>query len=211
MLKQTVDFTAVRAAPLDLFIGATDVRAGRQKVFERRELSAEVVLASSALPYLFQAIEVEGQAYWDGGYMANPPLWPLFYGDMPDDILLVMLNPVERKDLPRTAGEIVDRLNEITFNASLAAELRAVAFVQKLVEEGLLTDAAQGRYRRMLIHAIEADGWLDDLPLSSKFDTEWNFLLDLKDRGRRAAEAWLQAHGDDLGVRSTLDIRGRFL
>ncbi len=211
VLAQSVDFAAVRRAPVELYVAATDVTAGREKIFTREEMNAEVVLASSALPQLFQAVEVGGRAYWDGGYVANPPLWPLYYGDTPRDILIVMVNPIRRAEVPRAPGEIIDRLNEISFNASLAAELRAIAFVQKLVEDGLLSEAAQGRYRAMLIHAIEADGHLDDLPLSSKFDTEWSFLLELKARGRKAAGDWLDAHLDDVGVRSSVDIRERFL
>ncbi len=169
------------------------------------------MLASAALPFLFHAVEIKGEPYWDGGYLGNPPLWPLIYADTPDDILIVMLNPFRRAQVPKTAGEIVDRMNEITFNAGLTAELRAIAFVQKLIGEGMLTEGAKGRYRNMLIHAIEADGHLDDLPLSSKFNTEWNFLLDLKERGRRAAEGWLKAHFDAVGVSSSVDIRARFL
>jgi NTE family protein len=211
VLTQVVDFEAVRAAPLHLFISATDVLKGKERVFTKSELTVETALASSALPQLFQAVEVDGEPYWDGGYLGNPPLWPLYYEDTPSDILIVMLNPFRRKSVPKTPGEIVDRLNEITFNAALTAELRSVAFVQKLIADGMLTETAKSRYRSMLIHAIEADGHLDDLPLSSKFDTEWGFLTDLKERGRRAAETWLHAHFDDVGVRSSVDVRERFL
>ena len=211
VLTNVVDFDAVHASPIHLFVSATDVLKGRERVFTRAELSVDAVLASCALPQLFQAVEVDGEPYWDGGYLGNPPLWPLYYEDTPRDILIVMLNPFRRKTVPRAAGEIVDRLNEITFNAALTAELRAVAFVQKLIEDGMLTQSARGRYRHMLIHAIEADGHLDDLPLPSKFDTEWSFLVDLKERGRRAAETWLKAHFDDVGVRCSVNIRERFL
>jgi NTE family protein len=211
VLNKVIDFDAVRASPMHLFVSATDVLKGKERVFTKDELDVETALASSALPFLFQAVEVKGEPYWDGGYLGNPPLWPLYYEDTPRDILIVMLNPFRRKTVPRTAGEIVDRLNEITFNAALTAELRAVAFVQKLIEDGMLTPDARGRYRHMLIHAIEADGHLDDLPLPSKFDTEWSFLLDLKARGRKAGEAWLKAHFEDVGVRCSVDIRERFL
>jgi NTE family protein len=211
VLSEVVDFDAVHASDLHLFVSATDVRAGGEHIFAKADLSVDTVLASCALPYLFQAVDVDGKSYWDGGYLANPPLWPLFYTDTPRDILIIMLNPFRREQVPTTAGEIIDRLNEITFNAALTAELRAVAFVQKLIEEGMLTESAQAQYRHMLIHAIAADGHLNDLPLTSKFDTEWNFLLDLKERGRRAGGAWLKAHYDDVGVRSSVDIRAQFL
>jgi NTE family protein len=211
VLDEIVDFEAVRACPFHLFISATDVKQGRLRIFEKSEITREAVLASSALPYLFRAVEIDGEPYWDGGYLANPPLWPLFYADTPRDILILMLNPFRRKELPRTAGDIVDRMNEISFNSTLTAELRSVAFVQKLISEGLLTESARGRYRHMLIHVIEADGRLDDLPMSSKFNTEWSFLLDLKGRGRRAAHEWLKAHYDAVGVTSSVDIRAQFL
>jgi NTE family protein len=211
VISEVVDFDAVRKSPVHLFVSATDVRAGKEKIFTREEMGLDAATATSALPYLFQAVEVNGTPYWDGGYLGNPALWPLYYEDTPRDVLIVMLNPFRRKDTPRTAGEIVDRLNEITFNSALTAELRAVAFVQKLIEDGMLTANAQGKYRHMLIHAIEADGHLDDLPMASKFDTEWNFLLDLKSRGQRAAEAWLKANFDDVGVKSSVDVRERFL
>jgi NTE family protein len=211
VLEEAVDFERVRSAPLELFVSATDVLSAQLKVFARTELSLETVLASAALPYLFQAVEVEGRPYWDGGYLGNPALWPLFESEQaPNDILMVTLNPFHRGKAPRTAGEIVDRLNEITMNASLLAELRAIAFVQRLVEEGHLTEEARAQHRSMLIHAIDADHALNDLSLSSKFNTEWTFLCELRARGREAAETWLQAHFDDVGVRSSFDVRGRF-
>jgi NTE family protein len=180
-------------------------------VFTREELTADAVLASSALPQVFRAVQIGDDVYWDGGYVANPALWPLIYADAPRDILIVMVNPFRRARTPRTAGDITDRVNEIAFNATLSAELRAIAFVEKLIEEGLLVDSARSRYRHMLIHAIEADGRLDDLPLASKFDTEWNFLLELKARGRAAADDWLRDCFAYVGVKSSVDVRARFL
>ena len=211
VLEKTVDFALVRSAPLEVFVSATDVRESKLKVFVRDELTVEMVMASAALPNLFQAVEIEGRRYWDGGYLGNPALWPLIDGDSaPSDILLVTLNPFHRSQAPRTAGEIVDRLNEITMNASLSAELRAIAFVQRLIEEGQLTEEAKAQYRQIRIHAIDADHRLEDLSLSSKFNTEWSFLSGLKERGRQAADSWLAEHFDDLGVRSSFDVRERF-
>jgi NTE family protein len=211
VLEAAVNFKAIRErSPIKLYIAATAVRQSKAKIFRETELTARHIMASACLPQVFQAVEIDGEPYWDGGFLANPPLWPLFYDDTPDDILVVSLNPFVREETPKSPGEIMDRLNEITFNASLASELRAIGFVQKLLDEGLLKDNAKGRYRRMLVHAITADGPLADLSLSTKFNTEWTFLLDLKERGRKAAEAWLTDCGDCIGVKSTVDLKVGF-
>lgn len=210
VLKASIDFEAVRASDIKLFVAATAVRHAKSRIFTSAEITDQVLLASSCLPHLFQAVTIEGEPYWDGGYLANPPLWPLFYEDTPDDILLMTLNPFERREAPRAAGEIVDRLNEVVFNAPLAAELRAVAFVQELIQEGRLVPSARDRYRNILMHAIEADGWLGDLSLGSKFNTEWTFLNDLKARGRAAADEWLGSCVDSVGRTSSVDLQARF-
>ncbi len=204
VLEAQINFKAIRErSPIRLYISATAVRTSESRIFRTPELTARHILASSCLPHLFQAVEIDGEPYWDGGYLANPALWPLFYDPTPRDILIVNLNPFVRDQTPKTPGEIVDRLNEITFNSSLVAELRAVAFVQKLIEDGLLKESVKGRYRHMLIHAIGADRWLDDLTMDSKFDTEWGFLTCLKERGRKAADEWLDRHLDDVGIQSS--------
>ena len=211
VLEGEITFSRIRGgSPIKLYVAATAVRTSKARIFRETELTSRHIMASACLPQLFQAVEIDGEPYWDGGFLANPPLWPLFYDDTPDDILIVSLNPFVREETPKTPGEIMDRLNEITFNASLASELRAVGFVQKLLDEGLLKDNARGRYRRMLIHAITADKPLADLSLSTKFNTEWSFLLDLKARGQRAAEAWLADCGQCIGVRSSVDLRVGF-
>ena len=211
ILEAEINFKALRErSPIKLYVAATQVRASKARVFRDTELTVRHIMASACLPQLFQAVEIDGEPYWDGGFLANPPLWPLFYDDTPDDILVVTLNPFVREETPKTPGEIMDRLNEITFNAALASELRAIAFVQKLLDEGLLKDNARGRYRRMLLHAITADKPLADLSLASKFDTEWSFLTDLKARGRKAADAWLGDCLTKVGVSSSLDLRVGF-
>ncbi len=210
VLDAVIDFEAVRSSPVKLHVAATAVRHARSRVFVNAEMTDKVLLATSCLPHLFQAVEIDGEPYWDGGYLANPPLWPLFYEDTPDDVLLITLNAFERADAPKTAGDIMDRLNEVVFNAPLVAELRAVAFVQELIEQGRLTEDARSRYRHILMHAIEADGWLADLSLGSKLDTEWTFLNDLKTRGRAAADDWLDGCFADVGVRSSVDLQTRF-
>ncbi len=211
-LDQVVDFAAIREwSPVALYVSATAVYTSDSRIFRTHELTVDHILASSCLPQLFQAVEIDGQPYWDGGYLANPALWPLFYDPTPADILIVNLNPFVRKQTPKTPADILTRLNEVSLNAPLVAELRAVAFVQKLIGEGLLEEKARGRYRNMLIHAIEADRWLQDLSMESKFDTEWGFLTELKARGRRAAEAWLKKGLADVGVKSSVDVTVDFL
>jgi NTE family protein len=208
VLEKAVNFKALRErSAVKLFISATQVRTSQSKVFPREVITAQHVMASACLPQVFQAVEIDGEPYWDGGYLANPPLWPLFYEDTPDDILIISLNPFRRDETPRTPSDILDRLNEITFNATLVAELRAIGFVQKLLDEGMLVEKAKGRYRRMLVHAITADGRLNDLTMSSKFNTDWGFLSDLRARGRAAAEDWLKDSLAKVGVSSSLDLQ----
>lgn len=211
VLETAVDFEAVRSSSIRLFVSTTAVRQGRARIFRTPEITLEVLMASGCLPHLFQAVEIEGEPYWDGGYLANPALWPLFYADTPDDVVLLPLNPFARDDAPREAGEIMDRLNEIVFNAPLVAELRAVAFVQDLIEDGRLKPNGKDRYRRMLMHAIEADDHLGSLSLGSKFNTEWTLLNDLKSRGRNAAETWLDTCLPKVGHASSVDLKARFL
>lgn len=212
VLNTAIDFDGLKTSSIQLMVSATNVREGRARVFRNAEMSPDVLLASACLPHLFQAVEIDGQPYWDGGYLANPALWPLFYADTPDDILLLLLNPFRREeDAPRAAGEIMDRLNEIVFNAPLTAELRAVAFVQDLIAQKRLKVGGKDGYRRLLMHAIEADDHLSGLSLGSKFDTEWTFLNDLKQRGRAAADTWLSDCLPAVGERSSVDLKARFL
>ena len=161
-------------------------------------------MASACLPMLFQAVEIDGQAYWDGGYMGNPPLYPLFYEAQGDDILLVQINPLERKELPTNARAIQDRLNEITFNASLLRELRAAAFVTRLIDEGKLSTKD---YKRVLMHRIDGGLPLAELTSSSRLNAEWDFLLRLRDLGRTAAKRWLKRNYDAIGKQGTLDLQ----
>jgi NTE family protein len=211
-LLDAVDFDALRAnPPFELFVSATNVHTGKARVFRTADMRVEVALASACLPYLFQAVEIDGAAWWDGGYVANPALWPLFYEDLPRDVLICCINPGAREATPKTSAEIMDRLNEITFSASLTAELRAIAFVQKLLDENALHPDAHERYRRVLVHAIRADDALGGLGVETKFDTSWPFLTDLRDKGRAAYQAWASAHGDAVGDRGSVDIRADYL
>ena len=183
-----------------LFLSATNVRTGLAKVFRQPEMSVDTVMASACLPSLFHAVEIDGEAYWDGGFMGNPPLFPLIDESDVRDLVLVQINPFTRAELPRTAYEIENRLNEITFNASLIKELRAVYFLAEIIHhEGLEREA----YRDARLHRISAEEEMRDLSVSSKLNAEWAFLQHLHDIGWRAAERWLEEHFDDLGVRTT--------
>lgn len=211
-LDEAIDFDAVRQAPVDLFLSATNVETGRVKVFHDDEISRDAVLASACLPQTFRAVEIDGHAYWDGGYMGNPSLFPLIYKDAPRDVLMVLLNPIARMGIPRRVPEIQDRLNEITFNASLIGELRTIAFVQKLIDDGMLTEPAKDQYSRLNIHAIRGGQVLRDLSLQTKYDTSWHFLTELRDKGRAEAENWLSSCGHYLGTgKSAVNLRKEFL
>lgn len=212
ILEAHVDFERLRAAsPMKMFVAATRVRTGHVRVFRESELSADVLLASACLPTVFQAVEIEGEHYWDGGFLADPPLFPFFYECDTRDLLLVMVNPLARETVPRLPGDIADRLNEITFNAALVSEMRAIAFVQKLLREDWLRPAHRDRLKDVLVHAVRADDCLPDLGVGSKSNTAMPFLLDLRERGRQAASAWLEADLASVGVRDSVDLRRTFL
>lgn len=210
-VSATIDFEAVRRSGIELFIAATNVETGRVRVFTGEEVTLDAVLASACLPQTFRAVEIDETPYWDGGFMGNPSLFPLFYSNAPKDIVLVTLNPIERKGTPRTAGEIQERLNEITFNASLMGELRSIAFVQKLLNESLLNKAVRSHYRNLNIHAIRGGDVLRDLGLETKYDTSWRFLTELRDKGREHAALWLDECQEHVGQRSSIDIHQTFL
>ncbi|WP_300390538.1 patatin-like phospholipase family protein [Henriciella sp.] len=210
-VRDCIDFDAVRASSVRLFVAATNVETGKVRIFEEGDITAEALLASACLPQTFRAVEIDGVPYWDGGYLGNPSLFPLFYTDAPKDVILVTLNPIERPGTPRSAGEIQDRLNEITFNASLLGELRAIAFVQKLLNKNLLTKAVRSEYRKVNIHAIRGGESLRELRLESKYDTSWPFLSELRDKGRSYAEDWIDTCQPLVGKQSSLDIHQDFL
>ena len=207
LIEETIDFEMVRqCTAFRLFISATNVETGRVRVFEKEELTAQMVMASACLPHLFQAVEIDGVPYWDGGYMGNPALWPFFDTCYTNDIVIVQINPLVRQGAPKTAQEIMNRLNEITFNASLQRELRAIDFVSRLIEDGRLDSE---RYRHVLVHRIHSDE-MCHLTASSKLNAEWAFIEHLFDLGRRSAEGWLDRHCDQIGHESTVDIRALF-
>ncbi|HLB14161.1 MAG TPA: patatin-like phospholipase family protein [Burkholderiales bacterium] len=212
VLAKNVDIDAIHACScVELFICATNVRTGQPRIFRNREVTLDAVLASACLPFLFQAVEIDGEHYWDGGYMGNPALYPFFNHTQSRDIVIAHINPILRPQLPTTASEIQNRLNEITFNSSLLRELRAIAFVTKLIEQDWLKDEYRNRLKHVLIHSIRADEALCDLTVASKFRTDWAFLCGLRDLGRAAAARWLERSFDHLGHHSTVDLRSEYL
>jgi NTE family protein len=203
LLDRFVDFEAVRAySPLQLFVSTTNVTTGRLHVFSRDKMTADVVMASACLPLLFKAVTIDGVPYWDGGYLANPPIFPLFRATRTEDVLIVQINPLERKEVPTSTRDIVNRVNEISFNSSLASEFRAVEFVARLIDRGQLQrGAGPGQYRR--INGENQKSYSADTKLS----TDYDFFRMLHAGGRRAARRFLDAHFDDIGQRSTFDLR----
>ncbi len=202
ILAECVDFERVAKAPIKLFVTATNVRTGRGRVFRNADLTPDVLLASACLPTMFQAVEIDGDAYWDGGYAGNPTMTPLIRECVSSDTILVQVNPVERPGTPRSARDILNRLNEVSFNATLLKELRMMAVLHQVADPG---DSEGARWAGMRIHRIDS-AMMTELGYSSKVNAEWDFLCMLRDEGRRTAETFLNAHVADLGKRSTLDL-----
>ena len=202
ILTECIDFARLAQSPIRLFVTATNVRTGRGRVFRNAELTSNVLLASACLPTLFQAIEIDGEPYWDGGYVGNPTITPLVRECTSSDTILVQVNPVERPGTPRTAREILDRLNEVSFNSPLMKELRMIAVLRQVANAG---DCEGARWAGMRIHRI-ASAMMTDLGSSSKLNAEWEFFCMLRDEGRRCAQAFLSEHMHNLGRRSTLDL-----
>jgi NTE family protein len=202
VLADSVDFSQVASSPIRLFVTATNVRTGRGRIFRNAEITPDVLLASACLPTLFQAIEIEGEPYWDGGYSGNPTITPLVRESNAQDTLLVAVNPVERPGTPRSAREILDRLNEVSFNATLLKELRMIALLRQAADPGS-SEGAQ--WAHMRIHLI-ASSVLPTLGASSKFNAEWDFLCMLRDEGRRCADEFLSAKAANIGKQSSVDL-----
>jgi len=200
-----IDFAALREheGP-QLFIAATSVRSGKIRVFTRPETTADVLMASAALPFLFRAVDIDGEPYWDGGFMGNPALFPFFTNTDVEDVVLVQINPIERDEVPESAVDIMERVNEITFNGPLLNEFRAIEFVARLIEAGALSGS---RYKSIRMHRIEDQSRLDDFGAASKLKANWAFFAKLHEIGRDAAFRFLDEHFDAIGERGTLDLR----
>ena len=208
LIERFVDFNAVRACKdVELFVSATNVRTGQLRVFRRDEMTADMIAASACLPHLFRAVEIDGEPYWDGGYVGNPSLYSLIGATQTENLLLVQINPVERKQVPKTRDEILARINEITFNASLMSELRGITFVGQLIDQGKLPrGTGEGQYRRINVHRVVLTGSAQTLDAANRLHTDYDFFEMLRTNGRRAARRFLDAHYDDIGVRSSVDF-----
>ncbi|MDK3018452.1 patatin-like phospholipase family protein [Pseudodonghicola flavimaris] len=213
-LVKSLDFDHVCAAALpELFICATKVHSGKIRVFSGEEISTDAILASACLPNMFQAVEIadpetgELEAYWDGGYTGNPALFPLFRMDLPPDVVVVNINPLERREVPITPQQIQNRINEISFNSSLLRELRAINFVQRLIDEGTVE---QDRMKRVFVHMIADDDLMNELSVATKVVPTPMILGHLKEAGRASADAFLSEHKDNLGKRNSVDLEKMF-
>jgi NTE family protein len=202
ILRDRIDFDRLRHARIKLFVTATNVRTGRGRLFRNSDVTPAALLASACLPTMFQAVEIDGEAYWDGGYSGNPSLAPLIRECDSRDTIIVQINPIERPGIPRTARDIQNRLNEIAFNATLLKELRAAALLRKVADPGSGDGAVLAEMR---LHRIASDVMLE-LDASTKLLADWEFFQMLRDAGREAADLFLRDHAGDLGARSTLDL-----
>ncbi|MEK9968115.1 MAG: patatin-like phospholipase family protein [Ferrovibrio sp.] len=209
VLDRTIDCSAIKNCDaIKLFICATNVLSGKIRVFRNPDVSIDAVMASACLPFLFQAVEIDQEFYWDGGYMGNPPIYPLIYNCESRDVLIVQINPIAIPELPTSAQAIMDRINTLSFNSSLMREMRAVSFVTKLIDGGYDDD---GRLKRMLIHTVDAESQLGRLGVSSKLNSDRQFLTGLFDLGRERADRFLADHFDKVGRESSTDITEKFL
>jgi NTE family protein len=209
IIEELIDFPRLREAhSIKLFICATNVLTGRLKVFENHEMTPEMILASACLPNLYQAAEINGEFYWDGGYMGNPPIFPVIYNTDCQDVLIVQIMPINIPEIPQSANAIFDRINTLSFNSSLMREMRAIHFVTSLIEKGELDST---KYKHTHIHTIDAEEEMSKLAPSSKMNMDMEFLKYLFDTGKEKAEEFLKNHYDAIGKKSSTDIAAKFL
>ena len=207
LVENFVDFDGLRADPRPLFIAATNVQTGRLHIFPHEKISAEAVMASACLPAVFRAVEIAGVHYWDGGYLGNPVLYPFFRATQAEDVLIVQINPLVRKKIPTSTREIMNRVSEITFNAPLMAELRAIEFVNRLIDMGRLPrGTGKNEYRRINVHRIVLEGLGERFASATKLRNDFESFQLLRKLGQRAARRFLDAHYADIGVQSSIDL-----
>jgi NTE family protein len=208
LIERFVDFETLRAdTSLQLFISATNVQTGHVRIFPREKITADAVMASACLPLLFRAVEIDGVPYWDGGYSGNPAVTPFLRATATEDVLIVQINPRERRKVPTRTREIMSRVNEINFNAPLLSELRGVAFVNRLIDEGRLPRGLrEGEFRRLRLHRIVMQELPEDVGTRSTLKTDYEYFEMLRKLGQRATRRFLDAHFDDIGRTSTIDM-----
>jgi NTE family protein len=208
MLRELVDFDVLRRAKEKLFLCATNVLTGKICIFENAEIGPEHVLASACLPTLFQAVQIGENYFWDGGYMGNPPIFPVIYNTSCNDVMIIQINPIGINRVPKSPQDIADRMNTLSFNSSLLRELRAINFVSRLVDEGILDNS---RFKRLNIHVVQAEEVMRGLSAHSKFDTQPQFIATLHRLGREKMIEWLNLHRDEIGRASTVDLSATYL
>lgn len=207
ILEESVDFDKIKSSKaLKVFISATNVKTGKIRVFENKEISIDAIMASACLPFMFQAVKVEDDYFWDGGYMGNPAIFPLIYNSDCRDILIIHINPIYRNQVPESAADILNRVNEISFNSSLMREMRAIAFVSKLLDNGWIKDEYRKNMKRLYLHAARADVTMESFSVASKLNPDWSFISQLYEEGRREGTEWLKQNFRHVGKQTTINI-----
>lgn len=210
ILNDLVDFEELHLYnKKKLFICATNVKTNRAKIFTNKDITVDAVLASTCLPFIFQAVEIEGEFYWDGGYMGNPPIFPLITNTNIRDVVLIKINSININSVPTTARDIADRVNEISFNSSLINEMKLIHYRNELLRNGIL-NVDDKTNREIYVHTISGYDALSQLSHSSKMNTSWEFLLELKEKGREIASQWLETDFKEVGLKSTFDVEEHF-
>jgi len=209
LLLDVIDFNAIqKERKHKLFLTATNIRTSKVKIFHNPEITVDAVCASACLPHLFQAVEIEGEFYWDGGYIGNPAMFPLFEQTQCTDLMLIQIDNIDYNKVPTKMSEIIDRATDISFNSSLMREMRAIDFVTKIIEKGFDDD---GRLIKTNIHYISTGDLMNHYSGSSKANVDWDWLCYLRENGRTKAEAWIREHYEKIGKRSSCDINCIFL
>jgi NTE family protein len=209
IFDEMINFKAIREkSKLQIFLCATNIETCKIRLFTNNSITVDAVLASSCLPFLFQSVEIEGEFHWDGGYIGNPAIYPLIYNCQSHDVLIVHINPINREGVPKTATEILNRINEISFNSSLMREMRAISFVSKLIDNKTI---AKNKMKKMYIHSIRSDEEMVTHSVSSKMNTDWEFLVHLRDKGREVTKIWFDEHYENIGKASSIDLDKEFL
>lgn len=208
IVADQIDFDRVHACrDIDVFVTATNVRTGQPRIFSKHDVTIDAVMASACVPQMYPAVEINGEAYWDGGFAANPALYPLIDSLHAPDIVIVQINPIRRPDVPHSARDIINRVNEVSFNSALIKELRAIRSLQRIIaEEGLELGPRSHVYLHLVHDAKDAI----EFSASSKLNAEWDYLRYLFEKGRGWADRWLAESFDRIGVGSSLDLEAMF-